>query len=214
MFAKYPPNGYHAGMTTHLSTFEDLALEMIACIFANDMPSLQQCLAHPNGPQATLWEDSGPLRTAIRKQHNHFLPVLLPYTCEDHAGFALSLCLAEGEIAAFDTVLDYNSAFARHLEDNALKWVGGHYMRALEDTSEDKHNRINTYTEILNRFFERIPYDVVEWQLGMMANCAHESPEQTQSFALIEHLWSERNKNVLNTALDMTNPAHSLARKI
>lgn len=188
------------------ATIEDLALEMIGCVFANDMPGLQLRLAHTNGPQAALWENSAALRTSIRKEHNHFLPVLLPYTCEDDGGFALSLCLAEGEIEAFDTLMAYNTNFGRHMEDNALGWLAGHYQRALEDNSGDKKHLVDTYTQLLERFFEHIPSDVIEWQVGAMAKRAHESPPKTKSFALIERLWSERNKSVLEQKL-----GHSLA---
>ena len=148
------------------ATIEDLAFDIIGCVFDNDMPRLLQCLSHADAPQAALWENSAALRTAIRKEYNHFLPVLLPYTCEDDGGFALSLCLAEGEIEAFDTLMAYNNNFSRHLEDNALGWLGRHYQRALEDTSDKKKNFIHTYTQLLERFFECIPSDVVEWQLG------------------------------------------------
>lgn len=201
-------------MTSPHATTEDLMFDIIGCIFANDMPRLLQCLSHPDGPQAALWENSGPLRTAIRKEHNHFLPVLLPYTCVEDGGFALSLCLAEGEIEAFDTLMAYNSNFARHLEDNALGWLGGHYQRALEDTSDKKKNLIHTYTQILERFFECMPPDVVEWQLGVMAKRAPESLSKTKSFETIERLWSERNKHIFTKAVDITTSVTSVTRKI
>lgn len=205
--------GYYTLMNTSIDTIENLALEMIGCVFDNDMPGLQQCLAHANGSQAALWENSGALRTAIRKEHNHFLPVLLPYTCEEDGGFALSMCLAEGEIGAFDTLMAYNSNFARNLEDNALGWAAGHYMRALEDTSGVKTSLVDTYRCMLQRFFECIPSDVVEWQLGVMAKCAHESEPKTKSFALIERLWSERNKQILEQKVGSI-AATAPARKI
>lgn len=205
---------YPINMTTHLAIIEDLALDMIGCVFANDMPGLQERLAHSDGPQAALWENSGALRTAIRKEHNHFLPILLPYTCEEDGGLALSLCLAGGEIEAFDILMAYNSNFARHMEDNALAWLGGHYQRALEDTSDEKKDLARTYTQLLERFFEGIPSDVVEWQLGAMAKRAHETLPKTKSFETIERLWSERNKHIFTKAVDMTTPATSVTRKI
>lgn len=201
-------------MNTHLSTIEDLALDMIGCVFDNDMPGLLERLAHVDGPQAALWENSSPLRTAIRKEHNHFLPILLPYTCEEDGGFALSLCLAEGEMSAFDLLMAYNSNFARHMEDSALGWFGGHYQRALEDDSGEKKDLVHTYTELLERVFESIPSDVIEWQLGVMAQRAHESEQKTKIFALIEHLWSERNKAALEHTVDGIVATASPARKI
>ena len=201
-------------MKTPVDTIENLALEMIGCVFDNDMSGLHQCLAHPDGPKAALWENSGALRTAVRKQHNHFLPILLPYTCEEDGGFALSLCLGEGEIAAFDVLMAYNSNFARHMEDNALGWLGGHYQRALEDDTGHKKDLVHRYAELLERVFESIPSDVIEWQLGVMAQRVNESETQAKSFALIEHLWSERNKQILEHTLDGIAATASPTRKI
>lgn len=201
-------------MTTHLSIIENLADEMTGCIFANDMPRLQRYLAHPDGPKAALWDKSGALRVAIRKRHNHFISVLLPYTCEEDAGHALSMCLAEGELAAFNILVAYNTNFMRKLNDNALGWLAGHYLRALKDTSGEKKNLIQLYTQILHRFFEVAPSDIVEWQLGMMAKSADESSFNAESFILIERLWSERNKSVLEQKLNRIPALTSSARKI
>lgn len=214
LFAKLLVNGYHMDMTTPLSIIEDLALDMIGCVFDNDMPGLLQRLSLADGPQAALWDNSGALRVAIRKEHNHFLSVLLPYTCEEDAGHALSMCLAEGELVAFDTLVAYNTNFIRKLNDNALGWLAGHYLRALEDTSGVKKPLIDTYWCMLQRFFECIPSDAVEWQLGMMAQRAHESPQKAKSFEIIERLWSERNKSVLEQKLGCIPALNSSARKI
>ena len=199
-------------MTTASLNIEDLALQMHDCIWRNDMAALLGFLQHPKAAEALQWENACCLRSACTHGKLDFISILLPYACDDDVGFALAITLAEGQHAAFQLIAECNPHNLNDIHESALGWVGGHYTRSLSDMSSEGQEQTKKYLMCLQYFFDYIPRAVVEWQLGHMAINAHESPPQMESFAMVQQLWSARDKDILEHKLSSSAHAHVVRR--
>lgn len=184
-------------MTEPPLNIENLALQMHDCIWRNDMVALLGFLQHPRAAEAVQWETASCLRGACVRGKLDFIPILLPYACDDDVGVALAIALAEGQHAAFQLIAECNPHSLNDIHESALGWVGGHYTRSLSDMSSEGQDKTKQYLMCLQYFFDYIPRAVVEWQLGHMALNAHESQPQMDSFSMVQQLWSARDKDIL-----------------
>lgn len=173
----------------------DLAFEIFQCLETGDLPTLLSLLDNPLSSAAVQCEKAVCLREACDTNREDFVRALLPHCRPEDMGEALHRCLAEGTLALFDLIVQYDPTSVQFMGVDTL-WVLAlrhHHAHQKKRADEEQESKAALY-----RFLDWVPQDTVDKYLYEMQNHPHNaSPHVERLQNVVAHRLAQQQKELL-----------------